>query len=200
MTSAPAILQADEPALPVELPHAPRRGVTPADLAAWGIITLLWLLPAAFLGHHGGFPLNDDWAYTYSVKHFLEHGRLWRTDWTYIPLITHTLIGAAFSKVFGFSFETLRLSTLFMGWLGLVGAYTLCRAAGATVLLAAFATFVVAFNPIYLNLSYTFMTDVPFVALTVWSVALFLIGMQRWSYTLMAAGVGLGIAATLSRQ
>ena len=200
MTSAPAILQADEPALPVELPHAPRRGVTPADLAAWGIITLLWLLPAAFLGHHGGFPLNDDWAYTYSVKHFLEHGELWRTEWTYIPLITHTLIGAAFSKLFGFSFETLRLSGLFMGWVGLIGVHTLCRAAGTSAVVAAFAALLVAFNPLYLNLSYTFMTDVPFAAMAVWSIALLLIGMRRWSYALMALGVLLGIAATLSRQ
>jgi hypothetical protein len=56
------------------------------------------------------------------------------------------------------------------------------------------------FNPLYFNLSYTFMTEIPFTALLVWSVLLLLRSIRSKSALWLAAGTCLAIAATLSRQ
>src|SRR5688572_30510986 len=83
---------------------AARRPSWSADLTACLAITAIWILPALVIGLHGRFPLNDDWAYAKSVQDLLNSGRFTRTEWTWIPLITHTLIGAAFTVLTGFSF------------------------------------------------------------------------------------------------
>jgi hypothetical protein len=89
-----------------------------------------------------------------------------------------------------------------MGLGGVLGLYYLLRRfrGGRPVALAGAA--LLATNPIYLGLSNTFMTDIPFLALFLWSVLLIIRGMDRdrggdaW----FAAGLGLALLATFIRQ
>jgi hypothetical protein len=180
-------------------PAADNAGRT-GDLLACAGLSLLWLCSVVVVGVRGDFPLSDDWAYARSVKVLVESGQFTRTEWTWVPLVTHTLLGAAFSKVFGFSFETLRLCTLVMGWVGLMGMYTLCRQAGARHAMAAFVAALLALNPLYLNLSFTFMTEIPFAALVVWAIVFWVRGLRTNSLITLVAGATLIVAATLSRQ
>ena len=183
-----------------------RRGDLPeserswTDLLACAFVTLCWILPIAFIGIYGEFPLSDDFAYARAVQVLHEEARLVRVDWTYIPLLTHTLIGGAFTYVFGYSFENLRLIGIIMGWLGMMATYALCRRAGAKPTLATFLVLLVAFNPLYLNLSYSYMTDVPFAALVAFSLLALdrAIRTESWSWFLV--GLLLAVAATLCRQ
>lgn len=175
-------------------------GLSREDLLACALITALWILAAFAIGIHGEFPLNDDWAHAKAVEIYLKTGEITRLHWTWIPLISHTVIGGAFCKVLGYSFQTLRICSLSMGWIGLLGTYALCRQFGASARLGTFATLLVAFNPLYFNLSYTFMTEIPFTALVVWSVLLSLRAIRSNSALWLAGGTCLAIAATLSRQ
>ena len=74
----------------------------------------------------------------------------------YPPSVTNVALGAAFSRALGYSFETLRLSGVFMGWLGLLGAYALGRQLGLAVGVAALVAALTGFSPLYLNLAYSF--------------------------------------------
>jgi 4-amino-4-deoxy-L-arabinose transferase-like glycosyltransferase len=163
-------------------------------------LTLFGVVVSAVIGIHGDFPLNDDWAYAQTTHNFLETGRFERTSWTWAPVITHTAVGAVFSKVCGYSFETLRLSGLFMGWLGVLGTYALCRQVGARPRLAVLGASLVALNPLHVNLSHTYMTDVPFATLTTWSLVLLCRGLARRSWTWLALGTVLAVSAVLLRQ
>jgi hypothetical protein len=164
------------------------------------LVSAVWLLALVIVGWSGEFPLSDDWAHAKPVQTLLDRGQMTRVEWTFIPLITHTLLGAAFAAVFGLSFEVLRLSSLLMGWVGLLGMYVLARQAGTSRSIAAFIALLLALNPLYLNLSYTFMTDVPFTAMLIWSIVLWVHGLRSNSAPCLIGGAVLVVLATLSRQ
>ena len=46
------------------------------------LLGLIWICMILLANPIGDFPLNDDWAYAYSVQHLLQHGELRFSDWT----------------------------------------------------------------------------------------------------------------------
>ena len=64
------------------------------------------------------------------------------------------------------------------GLVGLIGMYFLLRHLGANRRIAMFGTAVFAFNPFYLCLSYSFMTDVPFLSLMILAMLFLLRGVD----------------------
>src|SRR5918912_1123720 len=100
METAPACRDSDRAALV---------GLTLAMLA----VTFLAYSPAAV-------PLIDDWTYTWSVRHFLQTGALRMLEWSAHYPLAQILWGALLSRLLGFSFAALRLSTLLLAWAGLL--------------------------------------------------------------------------------
>ena len=149
----------------------------------------------------GNFPLNDDWSYGQAVQNLVQNHEYRLTNWTSMPLLTQVLWGALFSLPAGFSFTALRLSTLVLSLAGLLLLLRLTRSGGGprpeVLLLGPLCLF---FNPVYLDLSHTFMTDVPFIAFTLGSILLLVRGTDRGSKALLALGVCLAVLATLLRQ
>ena len=171
-----------------------------ADLIACAVISVIYVVISAFVGVQGEFPLNDDWAYAETTRGLMETGQLERSSWTWVPMITHAVVGSAFSSLFGFSFESLRLSSVFMGWLGVLGAYALCRQVGVRVPAACLGAAVVGLNPMHVNLSHSFMMDVPFATITTWSLVCLCRGLKQRSWAWICLGVVLAEGAVLNRQ
>ena len=134
------------------------------------IISSLWVLAALLVDYRGNFPLNDDWSYGIAVQRLVEEGVYEPTAWTSMSLISQVGWGSLFSYLFGFSFEVLRLSTLTLSLLTLFGVYLIARQLNASGKVALFCTLLLAFNPIYLALSYTFMTDIPFMGFSTFAL------------------------------
>lgn len=172
-----------------------------ADLIVIAVLSLLWLVPLAVIGVAGEFSLNDDWAYSRAAKRLMEIGQIERVAWTWIPAITHSWFGYLFATVLDVSFlEAVRWVGIVFGWLAMIGCYTLCRVVGAQALASGFAAATLAFNPVFLNLAFTYMTDVPFSAFIVWSLVAYCIGARRRSVAWLALGSALALTATLTRQ
>jgi len=169
---------------------------------AWDLlgITLVWGLAVLLVNPVGDFPLNDDWAMGETVKQLIETGSYRPSGWTSMPLITQVFWGALFCLPNGFSFTALRCSTLAMSWFGVIGAYLLIRRLGRPRLLSVICSLALAFNPIYFALSNTFMTDVPFAALVIWSSWFLVRHLQSESLSDLVLGTALATAATLCRQ
>jgi hypothetical protein len=173
---------------------ANRTSGSPGTIAA-GAAAMLFLAAVALVGPGGDFPLSDDWAFAWPARSLCTEGRLELLPWTGASMILQALWGAAACAVAGFSFETLRATTLLLALLtvSVVAAFVARhhRGARAGVLVAA----VIALNPIFLGLAFTFMTDLPFTALATLAV---LAAARRGAAT---AGSGmLAAAATLVRQ
>jgi hypothetical protein len=175
----------------------PMHGLT----ARSALILLLMFVTALVLTNPwGDFPLNDDWSYGQAVQGLVSSHQYRLTNWTSMPLLTQVLWGALFSLPAGFSFTALRLSTLFLSLAALLFLMLLVRSRDERLLPALLAPLLLLFNPVYLDLSHTFMTDVPFVALTLGSILLLVRGADRGSRLLLGLGMCLAVLATLLRQ
>ena len=151
-------------------------------------LLVLWLLIILIINPIGDFPLNDDWCYGKSVKTLLEDGYLKLYNWGEMTLVGHVYWGYFFTKIFGFSFTVLRWSTLVMGFATLIGIYELCKLANISRWVSLVGVLLCMVNPIFLSLSFSFMTDVPFYCVTIWAFYFFAKALQtdKWQPILWA--------------
>ncbi|MBW4697639.1 MAG: glycosyltransferase family 39 protein [Aphanocapsa lilacina HA4352-LM1] len=170
------------------------------DVAAIVGLALVWCLLALLVNPVGDFPLNDDWAYAKAVQSILDKGDLQLTDWAPASQIAQVLWGSLFCLPDGFSFTALRLSTLVLAWVGAASTYALGRELGAGLPLALLGALLLTVNPIYVNLAFTFMTDVPFYAFCTPAIWLFVRGIRTDSRRSIAMGTLFACAAVLTRQ
>ena len=104
---------------------------------------------------------NDDFAYVRSAKILAETGHVTYVGWASAMLGWQLALGAAFIKVFGFSFTAARVSIL------LVAACTALLLQRSFVRLglretnATFATLTMVLSPLFIPLSFSFMSDIP---------------------------------------
>ncbi len=164
------------------------------------VLLAIWAAPAFVVNPIGDFPLNDDFSFSRSVFNLTERG-IWEfDDWLSMTLISQVLWGGAFCKVFGFSFSVLRISTLVSAYFGLLAMYATCRELGQTKLVSFTAALVLAFNPLFFSLSYTFMTDVPFASMCLVSSLFYIKYFKEEKWRWLAFGSLFAIAATFTRQ
>ncbi len=115
----------------------------------------------------------DDWAYALSVRHLLETGRYYQHDYASANMPFQIYWGAAFASVFGYSLAILRASTLVMMTAGLVAFYFLAREHGLGPVPAALLVLGLMASPLILRLSFTFMTDIPFLSCLIIALLLY---------------------------
>src|SRR5271166_1417434 len=163
-------------------------------------LMLIFVISIVIVNPLGDFPLIDDWSFARAVKGLVEHGDWRPIGWTGMSLITQSLWGALFCVPAGFSFNALRLSTLTLAAAGILGVYVLFITNNRSRLLAVTAALTLGFNPIYYELSNTFMTDVPFTTLAIFSSMFFIRCIRRFRYLDLSIACALAVATTLCRQ
>jgi hypothetical protein len=163
-------------------------------------MALVWIVAIVVVDPRGEFPLIDDWAYRWSVDQLVVHGRFALSDWSATNLAGHVLWGALFAKLFGTGFETLRASTLVLGYLGGAAFYIWLRVVHVRRAHALVGALSLLLNPIYLALSFTFMTDVPYVAVQIAAMVLLTLGLAGTGSVALASGWVLALFALSIRQ
>ncbi len=111
------------------------------------------------------YPVLDDYLYAGSVRTLLQTGVFVMPDMSQANLVGLVVWGALWCKVLGFGFTTLTYSVLALAALGLPAFYGCARELGVPPAGALLGTVLLGCNPMWLQLSYMFMTDVPFLAL-----------------------------------
>lgn len=166
-----------------------------------GLTLILFYFSAAILLQpFADVPLHDDWTYAWSVEHFLKTGKLEVLDWSIHYPFAQILWGALFCLPFGFSFSALRVSTVVLGWLGALALYGTLRELKHARTESLIATLVLVASPVFFVLSFSFMTDVPFVSVS--NIAFFFIvrGLSKRSSFELWLGCVFGIFAFFVRQ
>jgi hypothetical protein len=159
----------------------------------------IWILFIAMINPVGEFPLNDDWNYGIAVQQILDQHDF-RPPTASCPLFTHALWGALFCIPSGFSYETLRFSNQFAGYLGLLVAYSLIREFKGSRFLAIVTAITLSLNPCYLGISNTFMTDVSFTAIFGLAALFFVRALKQDSPRYIVFGTIASLIAILNRQ
>ena len=161
-------------------------------------IGVLSILAALAIRPFQNAPFVDDWAYAWSVENLLERGRLEVLNYSDNVNVAQVLWGWLLCRPFGFSFTALRISTWLLAVTGLCGLYLLLRELEVSRRDAMLGTATLAVYPTFALLGATFMTDVPFVAVTILaSLAMVKAWRQRsvpWlAAAALAASIGVGI-------
>src|SRR5579884_1500676 len=169
---------------------------------AWPALALLaaYVVPLLIVRPTLRLALIDDWNYQLSVRHLVDNHELWVAPWTAATLVGQIFWGALFAWPFGVGPIPLRFSTLVASFGGTLATYALCREFGVTRRRAVIGGLAVWLNPITFGLSYTFMTDVPFLALMIASVYAYVWAARRASLGGLVVGSALAGLAFLVRQ
>ncbi|HMY54765.1 MAG TPA: hypothetical protein PL112_07560, partial [Candidatus Obscuribacter sp.] len=122
------------------------------------VIAAFFALSVAVISPAGDFPLNDDWSYGEAVRTFLQTGKF------VMPTVCaagflHILWGSLFCQLAGFSYESLRWSSLVASLLGAWAFYLTLRSCRLRIREALFLSLLYAGNPIMINLAFGFMSD-----------------------------------------
>jgi len=160
----------------------------------------LWCLGILLVNPLGDFPLNDDWAYAHNTYALVQEGRWYFSDWPAMTLVAHTLWGAFFCKIFGVSFTVLRFSTLLLGMASVWGFYRLLRWAEVGLRGAFLGALLLMFNPLWFVSSFSYMTEVPFLAVLIWAALFSLKTLETRRADCLMAAIGLSLWACMIRQ
>lgn len=126
-------------------------------------LSAIWIFCILVVNPIGDFPLNDDWSYARNAQSLALENKIYFDDWGAMTLIAHSIWGAFFCKIFGFSFTVLRFSTLVLGWIGLLMFYLFFQEGGMSKKQAFGASMLMGFLPFYFVHSFSYMTEVPFM-------------------------------------
>ena len=130
----------------------------------------------------------DDWVYAQQVQDLMTGGRLHAPVSSENFLLPQIAWAALFSLPGGFSFEALRASTLVTAVFGTAAMYLLLAEVAASRRMALFGAFIVGANPLFVSLAFTFMSDVPTIALCVAALWAFARGERLHADALVLAG------------
>ena len=112
-------------------------------------------------------PVVDSWLYAAAVRRFLRTGEIRFAGYTQAMPIVQVLYGAAWGRVFGANAVSLEISTMLVALACGIMFQALARRCGARRWQALAATGLLICNPCFTFLSFSFMTDVPFLALLI---------------------------------
>ncbi|WP_430814758.1 hypothetical protein [Carboxylicivirga sp. RSCT41] len=162
-------------------------------------VAILWF--GSFMAIKGlsDFPLNDDWVHAISVKHLIDTGEFTLIDYCGSTIITQVLWGVIFCSA-GFSFSALRLSVVVLGFIGLWTIKEIGEKLHLSVKYTGVIVLTLFSNPLYYTLSGTFMTDIPFLVVSLLVVFFFIKAVKNesvWNFIFVCI---FSILATLIRQ
>lgn len=152
------------------------------------VLFVLFLLAVVLVDPRGDFPLNDDWNFALATWHFADTGEFRFSRLTAMSLRAQVLWGALWTLAAGKSFEVLRASTLVLA-AGILGLLNLLLAfAGVGRVTRWIACAAMLFHPLFFWSSFTFMTHIPYVFLSILAFYLFLKGVveDRIGFTIVS--------------
>lgn len=165
-----------------------------------GLVLVLLGLVTVVINPLRQVAFTDDWSYALTVRHLLETGVYRLDNWAAANPVFQVYWGALFAKLFGFSFGSLKISTLVLLAGGLGGMYLLGREHGLSPRQSGLLTLVMLVNPLTLLLGFSYMTDIPFLACLVLALALCTRAVRLGSWRTAVAGSIFAAAAILIRS
>lgn len=169
------------------------------DVKSYLVIIALMVILTAVLPIEGPYVLNDSYAYAKNVESFLNGiFRFWDITWPVdlFPVAVATLA----SKIFGYSLGLLRFTTVFLGTIGVLAFYCFLRYLKIPERKALLGTLMLIFNPLYIYLTFSFMSEISFLTPAIISVLLYQRGINEKDERYLFLGSIFCSLAFLSRQ
>ncbi len=146
------------------------------------------------------FAILDDWIYLRSVADLLAGGGLHPADYAQVTLVSHTLWGAAWTTVCGYSFTALTCANLAAALVASLTCYALLRQLAVSPTRSLLGAALLSLNPLFVLQAYSYMTDLTYLACLLLATLLYLKGTQRASLLLLLLASLWAALAFLTRQ
>src|SRR5262249_6789515 len=137
-----------------------------------------WVALVVLVDPRAEVALLDDWTYALSVEQLVGGHGFRVSSWSSTFPAAQILLGGLFAMPRGVSVTGRPLSTLALAWAAMVAMRGLLLALGCGARAAALGAIALLLYPVAFVLSFTFMTDVPFVAATLTSLWAFVVGLR----------------------
>ena len=128
-----------------------------AAVVGWYVFALLILHPLT------DAPVVDSWLYGSSVRRFLRTGEIRFAGYTQAMPIAQVVYGVAWARIFGGNSASLEISVVVLAILCGLMFHALAIRCGAPRWQALAATGLLICNPCFTFLSFSFMTEIPFL-------------------------------------
>lgn len=136
-----------------------RRSFGAAAVLAAGWYGIVWLTVRPL----SRAPVVDSWLYQQAVATLAHSGRLRFAGYTEAMPVGQVVYGLAWTRLFGLSAPSFELSVAVLGIAGALALFALALRCGARPASALLVVGLLICNPCYLSLSFSFMTEVPFL-------------------------------------
>jgi hypothetical protein len=134
---------------------------------ACGAVALWYFFAWTLLRPLADAPVADSWLYGEAVRRFLQTGEVRFAGYTQAMPIAQVYYGVAWARLFGGGSASLEIADVILAALGAMLFYALARRCGAPPIASLIATGCLVGNPCYMFLSFSFMTEVPFLMLLI---------------------------------
>lgn len=165
------------------------------------LLSFIWILLVILVNPFGDFPLNDDWQYAYPVKQLLEKGQFEMQGQFAPNILLQVAWGYLSCRVFGsFDFTYLRFGVLLLGLgCGLL-LWQWLQEEGVNKQKSFGISLGLLCSPLFFSLSFTFMTDVPFLFLCLLCLRYFSTYVHKGELQALWIASGAAVAAYTIRQ
>jgi len=163
------------------------------------VLLVVWAVAIALVDPRADVPLIDDWIYAASVEGILAGKGFTVSSWSSTFPAAQIWWGTLFAALGGFSHTALRLSTLALAVAGTCGFLGLLRALGLRPVPVLLGALTLVVYPVAFVLSFSFMTDVPFVTATIFSLWAIVVGLRSTRLAPIVLGLGAAAVAFLVR-
>ncbi|HBF34404.1 TPA: hypothetical protein DDW35_07550 [Candidatus Sumerlaeota bacterium] len=144
--------------------------------------------------------VGDDWTYAHTVKNLLDTGHYKLHEASMANIFFQAYWGAAFCKVLGYSFVSLKISTLTLLFLSLFAFYGLAREHGLDRSAAGLIPLAYLGGPLIPRFAFSFYSEIPFLSCIVIALFLYTRGLRLRNFGWMLAGSLAASCAILTRQ
>lgn len=170
-----------------------------SDVRNVGLLLLWYAFVMALAPPARDYPMIDDWAYAQSVARLSELA-YYPHDQTQPSSLAHLIWGVLSTALLGQSFTALTLANLTISVAGVIIFYFLLRQVGIVPSYSLLGAAMLACNPVYLFLSYSFMTDVTFVTYLLAACLCYVRGVQGYGARWLWLGSIMAALCFLTRQ
>jgi hypothetical protein len=138
-----------------------------AIVIGWYLLTLAIAWPLS------NGPVVDGWIYAQAARFLAHAGRIRFPGYTSAMPVGQVAFGAVWGSLFGLNFASLQLSVALLGIVAALLFFALAIRCGAGTLGALLGTALLIANPCWLFLSFSFMTEIPFLVLSIGAMLAF---------------------------
>lgn len=163
------------------------------------VLIAVFIAAVLLVDPRGNFPLDDDWGVGFTTFTLLQTGRVQLSPFASATAYLQFFWGALWAAMFGETFTVLRLSTLALSLASTILTYLLLRRVQVRRELALFGAAALLFHPLFFWASFTSMTHVPFVFLSIVAAWMFVLAAEREGVWL-ALAFAAAVASFFTRQ